>query len=139
MRKLKLSLESEETVSDIPDTELNEQVAVIEQDSFDIEEGSDVNHAISKITTVVNKLLTINENKFGQIFPGKISEVDVGDENSTANIFKEVKAVDDGTGIMRTGFQGINRMLQGGFRRGDCIVLGASHSVIIYIETSTIK
>jgi DnaB-like helicase C terminal domain len=57
--------------------------------------------------------------------PAVISEVDVGDENSTANIFKEVKAVDDGTGIMRTGFQGINRMLQGGFRRGDCIVLGA--------------
>lgn len=57
--------------------------------------------------------------------PAIVSDIDIGDEVGTSNVFKEIKAADDGNGIMRTGYQGINRMLQGGFRPGDAVVLGA--------------
>lgn len=57
--------------------------------------------------------------------PAIISDIDLGDEVGTASVFKEIKAVDNGNGIMRTGYQGLNRMLQGGFRPGDAVVLGA--------------
>lgn len=57
--------------------------------------------------------------------PAIISEVDIGDETGTSQVFKEIKDVENGDGIMKCGYQGINRMLQGGFRRGDAVVIGA--------------
>lgn len=57
--------------------------------------------------------------------PAIISDVDIGDTDSTGLVFRDIKAVNDGSGLLRTGFQGINRMLQGGFREGDCALIGA--------------
>lgn len=57
--------------------------------------------------------------------PAVVSDVDIGDETSTASVFKEIKDVDNGSGIMRTGYQALNRMLQGGFRRGEFSMLAA--------------
>lgn len=57
--------------------------------------------------------------------PAVVSDVDIGDEVSTSTVFKQIKDVDNGSGIMRTGFQGLNRLLQGGFRRGEFFLLSA--------------
>lgn len=57
--------------------------------------------------------------------PAIISEIDFKDPDSVSRAFDAVKDIDAGHGILRTGFQGINRMLQGGIRRGDCGVIGA--------------
>ena len=57
--------------------------------------------------------------------PAIVSDVDIGDETSTNNVFKEIKDVDNGSGILRTGYQGLNRLMQGGLRRGEAILLSA--------------
>lgn len=57
--------------------------------------------------------------------PAVVSDIDIGDETSTSDVFKEIKNVDNGSGIMRTGFQGFNRLIQGGFRRGEFTMISA--------------
>lgn len=57
--------------------------------------------------------------------PAIIGEVDGGDATGMVNIFNSVKKTLDGTSILRTGWQGINRMLDGGIRRGEEAVIGA--------------
>lgn len=49
--------------------------------------------------------------------PGIVSHVDIGDERSLMQTFKEVKQNNDDSGIILTGWQGVNEMLDGGFRR----------------------
>lgn len=57
--------------------------------------------------------------------PAIISDVDLIDINAVQKVFSDIKTMDDGTGIMKTGWQGLNRMLRGGFRRGEEAVVGA--------------
>jgi hypothetical protein len=51
--------------------------------------------------------------------PAVITEIDIGDESAVARIFSQVQADNHGSGKLRTGWQGVNTMLQGGFRRGE--------------------
>lgn len=57
--------------------------------------------------------------------PAIVSDVDIGDEKSTSSVFTEIKNVDNGSGMMHTGFQGFNRLTQGGFRRGEFVMISA--------------
>ena len=57
--------------------------------------------------------------------PAIVGNVDLGDDGSMREAFEEVKANDSPEGIMRTGWQGINEMTQGGARRGEQWVLPA--------------
>lgn len=57
--------------------------------------------------------------------PAIVDEVDFGDLDSMSKVFREVKTMDDGTGIMKTGYQSLNRMLRGGFRRGEEVIMPA--------------
>lgn len=57
--------------------------------------------------------------------PAVVSDVDFSEIKTVENVFKEVKSLDDGSGIMRLGWQGVNRMLRGGLRRGEEIVTPA--------------
>lgn len=57
--------------------------------------------------------------------PAVVSSVDIGDTSSLSEVFEEVKQMDNQTGLLRTGWQGLNQMLQGGFRRGEQWVLPA--------------
>jgi len=57
--------------------------------------------------------------------PAVVSSVDIGDTGSMSEVFEEVKQMDNKTGLLRTGWQGLNDMLQGGFRRGEQWVLPA--------------
>lgn len=57
--------------------------------------------------------------------PAVVDEVDFGKHEQVANIFKSVKEADEGGTILRTGFQGKNRMLDGGYRRGEAVLSSA--------------
>jgi archaellum biogenesis ATPase FlaH len=57
--------------------------------------------------------------------PAIINELDIDDEEAVAQTYVQVQASEVGESIMRTGWQGVNRMLQGGIRRGDEGVIGA--------------
>lgn len=57
--------------------------------------------------------------------PAIISDVDMGDEFAVTGVFSAIKDLDDGTTLLKTGWQGLNRMLDGGFRRGEQWVIGA--------------
>jgi hypothetical protein len=56
---------------------------------------------------------------------GVISDVDIGDEGQTQAVFKTIRDNANGHGILSTGWQRLNRMLQGGFRRGEFCTIGA--------------
>jgi hypothetical protein len=57
--------------------------------------------------------------------PALVAEVDIGDLNSTQEVFKVVNENSSGKSVIRSGIQGINKMTQGGFRRGESWVVGA--------------
>lgn len=51
--------------------------------------------------------------------PAVISSVDLGEIGSMTEVFEEVQQMDNHVGLLKTGWQGVNEMLQGGFRRGE--------------------
>lgn len=57
--------------------------------------------------------------------PAVLDEIDLGNLNAVAQIYEDVKQIDNGEGLILTGWQGVNRMLGGGYRRGECWVRGA--------------
>ena len=57
--------------------------------------------------------------------PAIISDIDTSNLDDVKNVFETVKSETDGRSILKTGWQGINRMLNGGFRRGEEWVIGA--------------
>lgn len=57
--------------------------------------------------------------------PAIIGEINMSDLNAVAAIFRSIKEQAEGHTILRTGWQGINRMLDGGFRLGETWVIGA--------------
>lgn len=61
----------------------------------------------------------------GRKDPAIVDEVDVGSQDDMTRVFTKVKKQEDSTSIFTTGWQGLNRMLQGGFRRGKTVVIGA--------------
>ena len=58
---------------------------------------------------------------------GMVEEVDVGDMTAMSNLLERAQAETAAEGIIKTGWQGLNRMTgeHGGFRRGEMIVVGA--------------
>ena len=57
--------------------------------------------------------------------PAIVASVDLGDESSLLDIYKDVKEMDDNTSLLVTGWQALNTMMQGGIRRGQFTVIGA--------------
>lgn len=83
---------------------------------------------IKNIRTFVNELCTKLEPYQMEVNlkdPAIVSSVDIGDNESLSAVFDEVKTMADTTGLLLTGWQGLNEMLQGGIRRGEQIVLPA--------------
>lgn len=57
--------------------------------------------------------------------PAIVNSVDLGDTTGLTELFQEIQDVSNDVGILKTGWQGINRMTQGGFRRGETWVIPA--------------
>lgn len=57
--------------------------------------------------------------------PAIVSEIDFSDVDSAAAVYEEIKHMQDGSSLMKTGWKELNRMIQGGFRRGEEVMIGA--------------
>lgn len=57
--------------------------------------------------------------------PAIVGEVMLSDTDRVESVFKQAKELNNSGGIMQLGWQAINRMLQGGLRRGEEVVVGA--------------
>jgi hypothetical protein len=57
--------------------------------------------------------------------PSVLSEIDIGDEGQVSVIFDSINKNSDGVIKLKTGWQRLNKMLQGGFKRGEFCVIGA--------------
>lgn len=53
--------------------------------------------------------------------PSIVNEIDFENPDSISAVFEEVRSLNDNTGIYRLGWQGVNKMLQGGIRRGETV------------------
>lgn len=89
--------------------------------AFRREKIKDVNAWIAELTSNLDSFQVNTKSKD----PAIISEVDISDIASSSLLFKDIKSTEEGTSILKTGYQGLNEALQGGFRRGDCVVIGA--------------
>lgn len=69
--------------------------------------------------------LEVYENSVKEKDPAIVGQVSLSNLGQVTNIFNQAKELNDEKGIMKTGWQGLNRMLQGGFRRGEEVVIGA--------------
>ncbi len=101
------------------------------------------------ITTLINKAsvdIKFNRSKIGNLFeyvgnmmtqleplssnssikdPALVGEIDFVNEDSVSAVFSDIKKSASGTVVFKTGWSALNRMLQGGFRRGEFVVLPA--------------
>lgn len=57
--------------------------------------------------------------------PAIVDEVDLGDESDLSEVFEKVQDDANNTTVLKLGWKGINRMFQGGWRRGEMGVIGA--------------
>jgi len=57
--------------------------------------------------------------------PAIVSCVDFNEPESLEQVFVDIKKDVDNTSVLKTGWQGLNRMIRGGFRRGEAVVVGA--------------
>lgn len=58
--------------------------------------------------------------------PAVVDEVDFDNPDQVANIFQAVKEGEEGGTILSLGIQGFNRMLDGGYRRGEAVISPAA-------------
>jgi hypothetical protein len=57
--------------------------------------------------------------------PAIVGEARLSDLSKVEEIYRQAQELNNEAGIMKTGWQALNRMLQGGFRRGEEVVIGA--------------
>lgn len=57
--------------------------------------------------------------------PAVVDEVDFGHREQVVGMFQNVREADEGSTVLRLGLQGMNRMLDGGYRRGEAVVKAA--------------
>lgn len=57
--------------------------------------------------------------------PAVLNDVELHDLEKVRTVFAQIEQEESGESIFKTGWQGINRMLDGGFRRGEQWVIGA--------------
>ncbi len=57
--------------------------------------------------------------------PALIDDIDLGDEGSVSTVFKEIQDNSTSKTVLKFGWQALNKMLQGGIRRGEFMTVGA--------------
>jgi effector-binding domain-containing protein len=88
---------------------------------FEREKIPDVKKFVAEVVSQLEPYQIDTDNKD----PAVISSVNMKDTEGVRSIYTKISEQAEGKGILRTGFQGINRMLDGGFRRGEQWVFGA--------------
>lgn len=88
---------------------------------YDRDKIKDVNQYIAEVIGQLEPLQMMT----GLKDPAVLSEIDIGDEGQVSDVFKTINDNSNGAGILKTGWQRLNKMLQGGFRRGEFCTIGA--------------
>lgn len=88
---------------------------------FKRHEVKDINQFLAEVMSQLEPLQQSTSSKDTAI----ISDLDIGDDSSMKAVFEEMQKINNGTMIYQTGWKDLNRMLQGGFRPGETVVLGA--------------
>lgn len=81
----------------------------------------DMNEFIVTLTSALEQLQTNNNEKD----PSIIGDFNLSDQAGVVGVLNEIVANNDGSGILVTGWQALNKMLQGGFRRGQFSMIAA--------------
>ena len=91
------------------------------------------------ITEVINQLEPLQiSNKSHD--PAIKSEIDISEPTHIQFIFDEIKKAKGNELVMRTGWHALNRMTQGGFRRGETVILpGLQHKYKTGLSLSLFK
>lgn len=53
--------------------------------------------------------------------PAVVNEIDFENPDSVTTVFEEVRSINNHAGVYKLGWQGVNKMTQGGIRRGEAI------------------
>lgn len=88
---------------------------------FNRDKIKDVSEFINKLMVQLEPLQMTSTAKD----PAVMDDIDIGDVSAMSDMFSVIKQIDSGDRLYKTGWQWLNRMTQGGFRPGECIVIGA--------------
>lgn len=88
---------------------------------FKPEEVGDISKFIAQMVSELEPYRSVDMEKD----PAILKDVNFDSVDSIVKAFEEVKELQSGDGMFRTGWQCINRMVEGGFRPGDNVVIGA--------------
>lgn len=98
---------------------------IVEKASIDLKFNrssiTNLNEYIANMIGQLEPLQTSNTIKD----PAVLGEVDLSDEKGLNEVLSEMKNNIDGTIVLKTGWQALNRMIQGGFRRGEFVEIPA--------------
>lgn len=78
--------------------------------------------SIPNVTRYIAELVTLLEpyvSDMVELDPAVINDVCFDEVGTLEKVYDDIKKDSTGESILRTGWQGVNRMLRGGFRRGD--------------------
>jgi archaellum biogenesis ATPase FlaH len=86
----------------------------------------EINNTKDFVTDLINSLSEYQiDNSVDAVDHAIVSEVDFSDTNKIISVLNEVKGEADGAAIIQTPWQGLNRMLRGGLRRGQLTTISA--------------
>jgi len=88
---------------------------------FERDKIGNVNQFVAEVCSLLEPYQVETDKKD----PAVISDINMGNLSQVSNVFQDVRNQMEGTTILRTGWQGVNRMLDGGIRRGEEWVFGA--------------
>ena len=88
---------------------------------FNREKIKDINLFLSELQAQLEPLQATTGNKD----PAVMSDIDIGNKESMHEVFESINKQNNGTGLYKTGWTALNRMLQGGFRPGETTIIGA--------------
>jgi len=57
--------------------------------------------------------------------PAVVNEIDFDNQDSVTTVFEEVKNLNNDSGVYKLSWQDVNKMTQGGIRRGECVGIEA--------------
>lgn len=77
------------------------------------------------LTELAQKLEPFMFDAGDQKDPSVVCEIDLGDTVGVTQIFTNLQSSESAVGMLKTGWQGLNEMMQGGFRPGEQWVCGA--------------
>ena len=80
---------------------------------------------VSDFISGVMAKLTPLQNEFHRKDKSFITELDIGDSSGVSELFHESQKMQNGEGILKTGFQGLDIALEGGIRRGEQVIINA--------------